>query len=63
MEGYWTFADKDKAWEHEPFETKEEAINEGRKAYPLGFYIGQIEKSDLRPYKYVVTVRTTEWVK
>lgn len=60
MEGYWTFSDEELAWENECFETKEEAIKEGKRWYPNGCCVGQIGRSDRN--EYVVTAKSVEWI-
>lgn len=54
FEGYWTYAhSKDLNWEHEPFETKEEAIASGREVFPCGFVIGQLKNTENMVYDVV----------
>jgi len=54
FEGYWTYAhSKDLAWEHEPFETKDEMIAAGREVFPCGFAIGQLKITENMVYDVV----------
>jgi hypothetical protein len=54
MNGKWTFSDIEMEWVHDLFETKEEAIEEGKKWYDERFLVGQLEGDSLvRGYKII----------
>jgi hypothetical protein len=54
MEGQWAFADSlEKEWIHDPFDTKEEAIEATKVFYDEECFIGQLEHDHGINYKVI----------
>lgn len=55
MEGKWTYADlSEKVWEHEAFDSKEEAIHDAQQVYDEGCHVGQLHQPYYESSKYKV---------
>lgn len=53
MDGQWTYSDLETEWVHDSYNTKEEAIEEAKKTYDLGCFVGQLEHQHGVNYKVI----------
>lgn len=52
-EGKWTFSKDENSWEHDTYETKEEAIEVAIECFENDFFIGQLEFISGLNYKVI----------